>query len=182
MKTPGHLLFLFAGLILLFTRCEKSPESRFDVSSIPGVYTCTTDVLVPSDTLFEMIRWGIARIIPAWDTLSPCCPTHIVEIHMGKNNQFTLTFQAADTLLPDELTVEITGFHEYSWDEIQANIRVTANDLYKSTVLLRGTSDYFNWFRYSESAVSPTVEFNLLLKSKSLDNLVLECRGRRYYD
>ena len=101
---------------------------------------------------------------------------------MGKNNQFTLTFQAADTLLPDELTVEITGFHEYSWDEIQANIRVTANDLYKSTVLLRGTSDYFNWFRYSESAVSPTVEFNLLLKSKSLDNLVLECRGRRYYD
>ena len=182
MKTLANSLLLSAALIFFFTRCEKSPENRFDLPSIPGRYTCTTDVLVPSDTLFEMISWGIVRTIPAWNTLLPCCPTHIVEIHAGKNNQFTLTFQASDTLLPDELTVEITGFHEYSWDEIQANIRVTANDLFRSTVLLPNTSDYVNWFRYSESAVFPTVSFNLLLKSKTLDNVVLECNGRRYYD
>ena len=181
MKTLSKSLFLFAGLILFFTRCEKSPESRFDVSSIPGVYTCRTDVLVPYDTLDGMTTWEFARSIPA-SSPSSISPTHKVNIQKGKENQFILTFPAVDTLLPDELTVEITGFNEYSWDEIQANIRVTENDLYKRTVLLRGTSDYFNWFRYSESAVSPRISFNLILKSKTLDNIVLECNGSRYYN
>src|SRR5210317_1989582 len=110
MKTFSISLFLFAALILLFTQCEKSSENRFDLSSVPGQYECLTNVWVPSDTTYGINQWEGVRIIPAWDTSFPCCPTHIIEIQRAKENQFTLTFEPVDTLLPKEITVEIIGF------------------------------------------------------------------------
>jgi hypothetical protein len=181
MKHLGTFLSIIS-IVVGITSCEESPEERFDLSSIPGQYEGRTEIWVPSDTSYGRTNWSLFRIIPEWNPPSPCCQTHKIEIQKGKKNQFTLTFEPIDTLLPNEITVEKTGFHEYSWDEIQADIKVTENNLFKDTALISNAAGYFNWFRYSESEVFPTITFNLYLKSKSLDNIILGCSGIRYYD
>ena len=184
MMNLATILSVFSGVVLI-TACEKSPEARFDVSSIPGQYAGYSTVMESYyDTVSGMSETLEVRDIPERDPWGsvPCCPKYIVEIQKVKEYQYTFTFEPIDTILPNEITVEISGFREHSYDEIRADIRVLENDLFKDTAFHGNIYGTYNQFTYCESEWRPTISYNLLLKCKSLDNTLLGCYGFRHYD
>ena len=182
MKNLATILSVFS-IVVLITACEKSPEARFDLSSIPGQYEGWSDVSESYyDSVYEKIGWIQVRTIPEYDPWGsvPCCPKYIVEIQKVKEYQYTFTFEPIDTILPNEITVEISGFREYSYDQIRADIRVLENDLFKDTAFNGNIYGTFNQFTYCEGEWCSRISYNLLLKCKSQDNTLLHCYGFRY--
>lgn len=179
MKNPGKYLVVMS-VVLGITACEKSPESIFDTSAIPGYYRGQIEVLAPDSSMFEKwgdVSWSIVRLIP--DTIN--YNRNIYSIQEVSNNQYTVTFVLTDTILPDNITFEISRFEEHSYDETDAYIKLVDNDVWQ----LSHAFDFgmgnaiFNQLRYADQEWNRTMSFDLVLKRKDRDDFILLCSGSR---
>ena len=180
-KTCYFLLML--SLILVSCEREKSPEEQFDLSLIPGQYEGYTEVMESYDTIDGWILYNSIRRIPEYRSPPGSgYDYYIIEIQKAKENQYRLIFEPIDTILPTEIIVEITGFREHSkGSDIRADFRVIQNDLFKDTVLQTFYSGMDNYFSFDVLNFY-WMSYNLTLKSKTQNNIVLRCEGSRWID
>ena len=176
MKNSGTVLCV-VSIILGIAACEKSPEDIFDISAIPGQYEGYTEVYAPDSSGF--MGWGEVRRIPVDYNAKD-----IYSIQKVNEKQYSLTFGSTDTILPDKITFEISSFEEQSYNQIDAYIKVVENDLWQLSFIFNfGMGNgIINQFRYDASESMPAISFIFVLKSKTRDDITLECYGHRYYD
>ena len=179
MKNIGKYLVVIS-VVLGITACEKSPESIFDISAIPGLYHGQVEVLVPDSSMFEKwgdVSWSTARLIPETFNYN----RNIYSIQEVHNNQYSVTFVITDTILPKTITFEISWFEEHSYNEIDAYIKLAENDLWQlSHVFDFGMGNaIFNQFRYADQEWNRRMDFNFVLKRKDRDGFILLCDGFR---
>ena len=179
MKNLGTFLGVIS-VVLGTTACEKSPESIFDMSAIPGYYKGDIEVLAPDSSMYEEwgdVSWSTVRIIPENYNYN----RNIYSIEKVNENQYTLTFVITDTILPNTITFEISRFEEHSYDEIDAYIKLVENDFWQ----LSHAFDFgmgnaiFNQFRYADQDWNRKMMFDFVLKRKGRDDFILLCSGFR---
>ena len=161
--------YLLAILVIFIPSCEKKPTA-FDVSLLPGGYRSHAYVYRYTDSI-----WGSNSTIPPNYTHTH--EGYISEIMKISDNQYSISFMHTDPMLPDEIQVEITRFHEFSEGAFKAYIKVTENEHFKDTILDQSLWEEYNWFRHLD--YSSTVYYNITLKSKTQDDLIMECWGTK---
>ena len=165
----------FISIVVLITLCEKSPEKLFDLSLIPGQYSGSIHVSVFFyDTILE-------RYVKDWGQVIPEDPyaKHIIEIQKFRQNQYELIFDPVDTILPNDLVVEIIDFQIDDWDEIRADFRVLENDSF-----IEDPSGHpyvpHNYLQYSEDY--RRILLSIYLMSKTQDKITYHGFYQRWVD
>ena len=161
------LLFALPGL--LFTNCEwifreddPNPEEQFDLSVIPGRYEGSTRIgyIVEDTSLVGLLQ---TRTIHAYD--------HFIDIRELGEKQYEISYDPVDTVLPNKITVRITGFSQHGYKEPQANLEVLDNNLWSDTVTQTFYSGMDNYLRYD--ILLQRIYCDLFLKCIQ-DNIILD--------
>jgi hypothetical protein len=174
MKTLTTFLSVIS-IVLGITACEESPEDIFDMSAIPGQYEGYTEVLAPDLSAFH--GWSMVRRIP-----EDYNAKDIYSIQKVKNNQYTLTFGSPDTILPEEITFELSGFWEPSYHQTGANIKVLENDLWHRSNYYIAQYGMYNFYRdynqfFYTRRYRTEMSFIFVLKSETWDDITIVCYG-----